>query len=131
MRNNKQTRQWTIEYLRLVNLIIDNDAIEKQLIVQAAREPLMGFFFLASHDHEVQRWLVRSDGTLVEGRMLNVLGFLAREDRFCFRNLTQLAHYLHQREALRCYSSPQSVRVYLQHDPPADIVPRLFLCLQK
>ena len=130
MPNNKKPGQWTTEYLRLVSLIIDKDAIENKLIVPAAREPLMGFFFYVSHDGEVQRWLVRSDGTLVEGRMLNVLGFLAREDRFCFSNLTQLAHYLHQRDALRCYSSPQSVRVYLQHDPPADILPHLVLYLK-
>lgn len=130
MQNYKKPGQWAVEYHRLFNLIIDKGAIENKLIMPAAKEPLLGFFFMVSHDDEVQRWLVRSDGSLVEGRMLNVLGYLAREDRFCFRNLMQLAHYLYRRSALRCYTSPQSIRVYLQHDPPADILPRLALYLK-
>ena len=126
-----KTKRWTEEYFDLSKLITGKKAIEEGLIVEKAVVPLAKFFFFISHEKEIQRWLVCSDGTLVEGRMLIVLGFLAQEDRFCFSKIRQLADYLYKYHEFQCFNSSESVRVFLYHPAPADILPLLREIIKK
>lgn len=104
------SRKGQLHYCSLITALVDDYAIDQQILSSKNSTPVLFFFMRIAKNEEVRNWLTDSKGDLKESSFLQVLNTLIAEDIFIVSKKSLVSSFLLDHGGLLAYANIRNIQ---------------------
>jgi len=107
------TRKGQLHYCSLITSLVDDLAIQQQILSAKNATPVLFYFMRIAKNEEVLDWMTDNKGDLKENRWLQILNVLIAEDIFIVGKKSTLSAFLLEHSYLHTISNSRNIQATL------------------